>query len=75
MDFKEKNKENILDKKCKFKNKKINIISTILFLLAIIILIIVRFYLILELPVFAYIDYINDDELMVEQAVNIKSGK
>lgn len=53
---------------------KKKILKLIPFLLGIIILLIIRHYLILEMPVFAYIDYISDDELMVEQAYNIKNG-
>lgn len=53
---------------------KKEIFKLIPFLLCIVILLIIRHYLILEMPVFAYIDYISDDELMVEQAYNIKNG-
>lgn len=53
---------------------KKEILKLIPFLLCIVILLIIRHYLILEMPVFAYIDYISDDELMVEQAYNIKNG-
>ena len=40
-----------------------------------IVLILARTNLILELPIFAYIDYISDDELMVHQAFDIKERK
>lgn len=50
-----------------FLKNKFN--TTIVLILVGIILILARLYLILELPIFAYIDYINDDELMVEQAM------
>ena len=54
--------------------KKINLLMILLIVLSII-LILIRTYLILELPIFAYIDYISDDELMVHQAFDMKEGR
>lgn len=50
------------------------IISIMILSVCMLICLVIRHYLILELPIFAYVDYINDDELMVEQANNIKQG-
>lgn len=53
---------------------KKKVLTTTLLVLFMLVLLFIRHYLILELPIFAYVDYINDDELMVEQAYNIKHG-
>lgn len=57
----------VLDFLKKFKNW---IIIGILF----IVLAVIRILLIMKLPVFAYIDYVDDDELMVQQAKSIICG-
>lgn len=46
----------------------------LIFILILITLIAIRINLILKLPIFAYIDYIDDDELMVQQAKSIVCG-
>ncbi len=60
-------KNNILDFLKKFK-------SIIIMVLLFVILAVIRILLIIKLPVFAYIDYIDDDELMVQQAKSIITG-
>ena len=54
--------------------KKNNLLMIFLIIISIV-LILARINLILELPIFAYIDYISDDELMVHQAFDIKEGR
>ncbi len=49
-------------------------LSWIIIIAVIIILSITRIAMITNLPVFAYIDYVDDDELMVQQAKSILSG-
>lgn len=55
-------------------NKIVEIIKNIITAILFIILAIVRILLITKLPIFAYIDYVDDDELMVQQAKSIISG-
>lgn len=40
-----------------------------------IIVVILRLLLVMRFPIFAYIDYVDDDELMVQQAKSIASGE
>lgn len=60
------------------KSKEDNLVkSKILVLIAIILVLIIsalRVLVITNLPVFAYIDYVDDDELMVQQSKSIISG-
>jgi hypothetical protein len=53
--------------------KKINL-KNLSYIGIILIICITRVLLIIKLPIFAYIDYINDDELMVQLAKSIVSG-
>lgn len=55
-----------------WKNK--NIRNWIILGIIFVILAIIRILLITKLPVFAYIDYVDDDELMVQQAKSIICG-
>lgn len=56
------------------KSNRIRIFKNIIIAIMFIILAIVRVLLIAKLPIFAYIDYVDDDELMVQQAKSIISG-
>lgn len=52
-----------------------DVIKNIIFFIVIFILIAIRIYMILELPIYGYIDYIDDDQLQVHQAKSLVDGK
>ncbi|MBQ7410098.1 MAG: hypothetical protein IJW20_01800 [Clostridia bacterium] len=51
-----------------------DVIKNIIFFIVIFILIAIRIYMILELPIYGYIDYIDDDQLQVHQAKSLVDG-
>ncbi len=57
-----------------FNKLPIGTISTIIFFLSILILIVVRVDIIMDFPINGYIDYVDDDQLQVHQAKSIMEG-